>query len=60
MSVEEARAFIRENHRAILATRRRDGGVSMVPVLAVVDATRSGAPVDQAGERAARDRGWRP
>ena len=37
MSVEEARAFIRENHRAILATRRRDGGVSMVPVLAVVD-----------------------
>lgn len=37
MSVEAARAFIRENHRAILATRRRDGGVSMVPVLAVVD-----------------------
>jgi hypothetical protein len=29
-------------------------------VLAAVDATLSGTPVDQAGERAARDSGWKP
>lgn len=37
MSIDRVLAFIRENHRAVLATRRRDGGVAMVPVLAVVD-----------------------
>jgi PPOX class probable F420-dependent enzyme len=37
MSIDEAREFLRSNHRAILGTKRRDGGVAMVPVLAVVD-----------------------
>lgn len=37
MSVDRAREFIRANHRAVLGTKRRDGGVAMVPVLAVVD-----------------------
>jgi PPOX class probable F420-dependent enzyme len=30
--------FIRTNHRAVLATRRRDGGLQLSPVLAAVDA----------------------
>jgi PPOX class probable F420-dependent enzyme len=34
---DEARDFIRRNHRAILATRRNDGGVQMSPVVAVCD-----------------------
>ena len=37
MDLEQARAFIRANHRAVLATRRRDDGVQMSPVLAGVD-----------------------
>jgi PPOX class probable F420-dependent enzyme len=37
VSVDKAREFIRTNHRAVLGTKRRDGGVAMVPVLAVVD-----------------------
>ena len=37
MSIDEAREFVRNNHRAVMGTRRRDGGVAMVPVLAVVD-----------------------
>jgi len=37
MDHEQARAFIRANHRAVLATHRRDGGVQMSPVLAGVD-----------------------
>jgi PPOX class probable F420-dependent enzyme len=35
---EAALEFIRHNHRAVLATRRRDGGVQLSPVLATVDA----------------------
>lgn len=34
---DAARDFLRKNHRAILATRRADGGVQMSPVLAVLD-----------------------
>jgi PPOX class probable F420-dependent enzyme len=37
MSIDQAREFIRRNHRGVLATRRQDGGVAMVPVLAVAD-----------------------
>jgi PPOX class probable F420-dependent enzyme len=38
MDIDEAREFIRGNHRAVLATQRADGGVQMSPVLAAVDA----------------------
>lgn len=34
---DEARDFIRDNSRAVLATFRRDGGVQMSPVAAVID-----------------------
>ena len=36
MELEQARAFIRENHRAVLATRRREG-IQQSPVLVNVD-----------------------
>ena len=38
MPHEAALAFIRANGQAVLATRRRDGGVQLSPVLAGVDA----------------------
>jgi PPOX class probable F420-dependent enzyme len=38
MDLDEARAVIAEQHHAVLATRRSDGGVQMSPVIAVVDA----------------------
>jgi PPOX class probable F420-dependent enzyme len=37
MQISEARAFIRENHRGILATFRMDGRPQMSPVAQVVD-----------------------
>jgi PPOX class probable F420-dependent enzyme len=37
VDVEGALRFVRENHHAILATRRRDGSVQMSPVAAGVD-----------------------
>lgn len=37
MDVEQARAFLRTNHRAVLATRRADGRPQLSPVLATVD-----------------------
>jgi len=37
MEIEEARRFVRENHRAVLATRRADGRPQMSPVAAAVD-----------------------
>ncbi len=37
MDSEEARRFVRENHRAVLATRRADGQPQMSPVVAAVD-----------------------
>lgn len=38
VNAEEARGFIGQNHRAVLATYRRDGGLQMSPVTAAVDA----------------------
>ena len=37
MEVAEALTFLRENHRAVLATARRDGRPQMSPVSATVD-----------------------
>jgi PPOX class probable F420-dependent enzyme len=37
MDIGEAVAFIRNNHHAVLATRRRDGGVQMSPIACAVD-----------------------
>src|SRR5919199_6773427 len=37
MTPDDVRAFVRQNHRGVLATRRRDGGVKMSPVLVGVD-----------------------
>ncbi|HEX5224395.1 MAG TPA: PPOX class F420-dependent oxidoreductase [Solirubrobacteraceae bacterium] len=38
MDLDEAREFMREHHRAVLATRSADGGVQQSPVLVNVDA----------------------
>jgi len=38
MAHEEALDFIRNNRRGVLATRRRDGGLQVSPVVAAVDA----------------------
>jgi PPOX class probable F420-dependent enzyme len=37
MDLDRARDFIRENHRAVLATRRRDGADQLSPVLVNLD-----------------------
>jgi PPOX class probable F420-dependent enzyme len=37
VDLELAREFIRENHRAVAATRRRDGSVQLSPVLVNLD-----------------------
>lgn len=37
MDVDEVRSFVKENHRAVLGTMRRDGGVQMSPVLVATD-----------------------
>lgn len=37
MDLDAARDFIRENHRAVLATRRRDGSAQLSPVLVNLD-----------------------
>lgn len=37
MTAEEAREFLRRNHRAVLATFRRDGRPQLSPVAAAVD-----------------------
>jgi PPOX class probable F420-dependent enzyme len=38
MDLDEARAFLREHHRGVLATRRASGGVQQSPVLVNLDA----------------------
>ena len=38
MDLDQARTFVRTHHRAVLATRRADGGVQQTPVLVAVDA----------------------
>ncbi|HEX6675577.1 MAG TPA: PPOX class F420-dependent oxidoreductase [Actinomycetes bacterium] len=37
MDLDEARGFLRDNHRAVLATRRRDGSPQLSPVLVGLD-----------------------
>ena len=37
MDLDEAREFMRANHRGVLATRRADGGIQQSPVLVHVD-----------------------
>jgi len=37
MDLDEARRFLREHHRGVLATRRTDGGIQQSPVLVNVD-----------------------
>lgn len=37
MELDEARAYVRANHRAVLATLRRDGGPQLSPISATVD-----------------------
>ncbi|MEA2447302.1 MAG: hypothetical protein QOK47_939 [Actinomycetota bacterium] len=37
MDVEKARKFLSENHRAVLVTRRSDGGVQTSPITVGVD-----------------------
>ena len=37
MTIDEARDFIRTHHRAVLATRRRDGGFQQSPIAVVTD-----------------------
>ena len=37
MDLDEARVFLREHHRGVLATRRADGGIQQSPVLVNVD-----------------------
>ena len=38
MNIDDARSFIANNHRAVLATTRADGGAQLSPVTAGVDA----------------------
>jgi PPOX class probable F420-dependent enzyme len=37
VNLDTARDFMRQHHRAVLATRRRDGGIQQTPVLVNVD-----------------------
>lgn len=37
MDLEQARQFLRDHHRAVLATYRQDGSVQLSPVMADVD-----------------------
>jgi PPOX class probable F420-dependent enzyme len=37
MNIDEARAFIKENPRAVFATRRKDGSPQMSPIVAALD-----------------------
>jgi len=37
MDLDDARAFLRDHHRAVLATRRSDGRPQLSPVVATVD-----------------------
>jgi PPOX class probable F420-dependent enzyme len=38
MDLDEARAFLTENHRGVLATRRSGDGIQQSPVIATIDA----------------------
>src|SRR5919199_2358356 len=57
MALDEARAFIRKNHRAVLATHRRDGRPQMSPVSVGIDG--EGRPVISTREPAYKVRNIR-
>jgi PPOX class probable F420-dependent enzyme len=42
VDIDEARAFLAEHHRAVMATRRRDGRAQLSPVSAGIDAEGQG------------------
>jgi PPOX class probable F420-dependent enzyme len=52
MDLDTARAFVRENHRAVLATMRRDGTPQLSPIACTVDD--SGAVIVSTRETAAK------
>lgn len=52
MDLDTARAFVRDNHRAVLATMRRDGTPQLSPITCTVDA--SGAVIVSTRESAAK------
>jgi PPOX class probable F420-dependent enzyme len=37
MNIDEAREFLRQNHRSVLATTRADGGTQMSPIVITID-----------------------
>ncbi|MGH9305090.1 MAG: PPOX class F420-dependent oxidoreductase, partial [Acidimicrobiales bacterium] len=39
MQVEQARGFLAEHHKAVLATRRRDGSPQLSPIICALDAS---------------------
>lgn len=57
MDAEQARAFLRDHHRAVLATFRRDGRVQMSPITVAVDG--DGAVVISSRETAVKVRNLR-
>src|SRR3954469_16472371 len=57
MELDEARDYLRQHHRAVLATMRRDGTPQMSPVACAVDA--SGAVVVSSRETAVKTRNVR-
>jgi PPOX class probable F420-dependent enzyme len=57
MEVAEARAFVEQNHRTVLATHRSGGGIQMSPVVAGVDA--EGRVIISSAEPAAKVRNLR-
>ena len=57
MDLDQAREYLRANHRAVLATMRRDGTPQMSPVACAVDA--SGAVVVSSRETAIKTKNVR-
>jgi PPOX class probable F420-dependent enzyme len=57
MNIDEARAFLQSNHRAVLATIRRDGRPQMSPVAVAIDA--NGDAVISSRETAVKTRNIR-
>jgi PPOX class probable F420-dependent enzyme len=39
VDIEQAKQFVKENHRAVLATRRADGSLQLSPVAVTLDAS---------------------
>jgi PPOX class probable F420-dependent enzyme len=57
VDLDEARGFLREHHRGVLATRRPDGGIQQSPVLMNVDG--DGRPIISSREAAYKVRNLR-